>query len=75
MLATIHQPSSDMYINFDRLILMCDGHIVYQGSPVEMPTHLGNAGIQFKKYCNPADIAMRELSINYPKKEKDEQLI
>jgi ABC-type multidrug transport system ATPase subunit len=27
--ATIHQPSSQAFAFFDRLILMCDGHIVY----------------------------------------------
>ena len=29
--ATIHQPSSQAFAFFDRIILMCDGHIVYQG--------------------------------------------
>jgi len=33
VLATIHQPSSEAFIMFDKLILMCDGHIVYQGEP------------------------------------------
>ena len=29
VVATIHQPSSEAYLNFDKLILMCDGFIVY----------------------------------------------
>ena len=29
VLATIHQPSSESYINFDKLILMCEGNVVY----------------------------------------------
>ena len=33
VLATIHQPSSEAYASFDKVILMCDGHIVYQGVP------------------------------------------
>ncbi len=29
VVSTIHQPSSEAYACFDRLILMCDGYIVY----------------------------------------------
>ena len=29
VVATIHQPSSEAYMNFDKLNLMCDGFIVY----------------------------------------------
>jgi len=29
VIATIHQPGSDAFACFDRLILMCDGHIMY----------------------------------------------
>ena len=29
IISTIHSPSSDAFELFDRLILMCDGHIVY----------------------------------------------
>ena len=31
VVATIHQPSSEAFFYFDRLVLMCDGNIVYQG--------------------------------------------
>lgn len=31
VISTIHQPSSESFHLFDRLILMSDGHIVYQG--------------------------------------------
>ncbi len=29
VVSTIHQPSSDIYNRFDKLILLCDGHIIY----------------------------------------------
>jgi ABC-type multidrug transport system ATPase subunit len=29
IISTIHQPSSQAFMYFDRLLLMCDGHIVY----------------------------------------------
>lgn len=31
VVSTIHQPGSDAFRIFDKLILMCDGNIVYQG--------------------------------------------
>jgi len=51
---------------------MCDGNIVYQGPPQEVPNYFSRLGIKFRPFCNPADIVMKELSVNYPKLEKDE---
>ena len=31
VISTIHSPGSDSFLHFDRLILMSDGNIVYQG--------------------------------------------
>ena len=39
VISTIHQPSSASYRLFDKVILMCDGHIVYQGAPLDVPGH------------------------------------
>ena len=67
ILSTIHQPSSKAYSLFNKVILMCDGHIVYQGPPLEVPAHFAKADISFPKFSNPADVTMKILSINYPK--------
>lgn len=60
---------------FDKLILMCDGHIVYQGEPQNVPAHFAGCGIDFPKFKNPADIAMEKLAVSYPKKAADEELV
>ena len=31
IIMTIHQPNSDIFALFDKLILIADGHILYQG--------------------------------------------
>lgn len=54
---------------------MCDGHIVFQGTPDQVPTHFTKIGIQFPHFTNPADVAMKFLSINYPKTQKDEDYV
>ena len=54
---------------------MCDGHTVYQGEPLNVPGHFNKIGIEFPHFTNPADIAMKILSISYPKEQKDEDFI
>lgn len=54
---------------------MADGHIVYQGIANQAPSYLQNLGFSFGKFSNPADIFMRVLSVNYPKKEEDEKKV
>ena len=50
---------------------MCDGNIVYQGPPHKVATHFDGM-FSFPRYANPADIAMKILSINYPKQPADD---
>jgi len=35
IISTIHQPSSESFAEFDRLLLMCDGHCVYQDDAIK----------------------------------------
>lgn len=73
VIATIHQPSSEAFSYFDRLLLMSDGNIVYQGIANQAPNYFSSIGFQFGKFSNPADIFMKVLSVNYPKRSEDEQ--
>lgn len=73
--ATIHQPSSQAFAFFDRIILMCDGNIVYQGIATESTNYFKSMGYKVRQYDNPTDVFMRILSINYPKQQEDEDKI
>lgn len=72
IIATIHQPSSAAFYYFDRLLLMADGHIVYQGIANRAPRYFDQIGYNVGKFANPADIFMRIISVNYPKMPEDE---
>ena len=72
IVSTIHSPSSDAFFFFDRLILMCDGHIVYQGDAKYSPEYFRKIDRPVPKFANPADFFMKLLSINYPKMPEDE---
>jgi ABC-type multidrug transport system ATPase subunit len=71
IIATIHQPSSQAFKFFDRLILMADGNIVYQGLAANSAGYFNKIGYPSNKFSNPADIFMKVLAISYPKKETD----
>lgn len=44
VIATIHQPSSQSFYFFDRLILMSDGFIAYQGAANTSPDYFAKIG-------------------------------
>lgn len=67
IISTIHQPSSQAFAYFDRLILMCDGHTVYQGPASESSFYFKSLGFVAHKLENPPDMFMKAASMNYPK--------
>ena len=54
---------------------MCDGNIVYQGPPLEVPAHFAKGELIFPKFTNPADYSMKILSVSYPKQPEDEVFV
>lgn len=58
---TIHQPSSDIFYMFDKIIIMKDGFIIYTGTPEESLEYMESIGHACPKYTNPADHIFRVL--------------
>ena len=50
ILATIHTPSAETFLQFDRCILLADGYTIYNGSPHLIREYFEQKGFQFKKY-------------------------
>lgn len=73
IVSTIHSPSSDAFYYFDRLILMSDGFIVYQGDAGESMDYFKGLKFQVPRFANPADFFMKVLSIKYPKQADDDK--
>ena len=65
IISTIHQPSSESFNEFDRLLLMSDGHCVYQGEAALSAQYFRDIGFELPTYSNPADTYMRILAIKY----------
>jgi len=52
---TIHQPSSSIFLSFDKLILLSEGKLMYHGSTTDVPAYFEKAGYALPELENPAD--------------------
>ena len=60
IICTIHSPSSDIFRAMDRLLLLQDGHEIYQGPIKDITKYCAlNLGCVVKKYQNPADYVIK----------------
>ena len=55
ILATIHQPSSEIFYTFDRVIVLADGFTIYNGPTLGVKGYLESLGVKLGKYTNPSD--------------------
>jgi len=55
IIATIHQPSSDIFFLFDNLMILAKGKFIYQGPTRLAVDYFGSTGYQCPEYSNPAD--------------------
>ncbi len=52
---TIHQPRSEIWALFDRLVLLSEGQSIYSGPTSASLPHFGRLGYEIPQYCNPAE--------------------
>ena len=72
IIATIHQPNSESFAMFDKLLLLVDGNTVYQGRAEDSVDYFNRIGYEVPEFWNPSDFFIKELSIPYYKSRKDE---
>jgi ABC-type multidrug transport system ATPase subunit len=63
IITTLHQPSAEIFKKFQRLILMMEGNIVYQGSAKHSRHYFRELGLDTPKFVNPVDYYMEILHI------------
>jgi len=56
---TIHQPSSSVFMSFDKLILLAEGRVMYQGPTADIPSYFDKAGYPLPLLENPADWVLK----------------
>ena len=61
VILTIHQPSSEIFFLLDRLILLAEGELVYQGSTNYCLEYFSSLGFECPEFSNPPDYFMSIL--------------
>lgn len=62
IVATIHQPSTLMFQEMDKLMLLGKGRTLFLGTAREIVPYMIGIGIQVNMHMNPADFFMLEVS-------------
>ena len=65
MIATIHQPSSQIYAKFENLMLLQEGKVIYRGKAMKAPAYFDSIGFHIDTYTNPADYYMKTFYVPY----------
>lgn len=63
MVSTIHQPNSDIFDMFDKLLLMAKGKIIYFDDANKSVDYFHSIGRVCPELTNPADFFMTIMSI------------
>lgn len=63
VISTIHQPNSDIFEMFDRLMLLARGKIIYFNEARLAVDYFASIGFQCPDLSNPADYFMTMMSI------------
>ncbi len=58
VLASVHQPRSQIFFAADRVMFLMKGTVVYCGRPEKIVSNFERLGVLFPVHQNPADILM-----------------
>ena len=75
IVCTIHQPSSQVFATFDRLLLLAEGRVAYLGPASEANYFFANTGYPCPVNYNPADHYLGVLAVAPGKEEESKQKI
>ncbi|KAA8490737.1 ABC transporter G family member 22 [Porphyridium purpureum] len=63
VITTIHQPSSQIFAEFDKLLLLSEGHVVYFGPACDAVDYFASVGYPCPMGYNPADFFLELLTL------------
>lgn len=75
IICTIHQPSSEIFDKFDRLCLLAEGRLAFQGDLKDAPAFFNSQGFPVPTNYNPADFYINTLAVVPSNKEASKLVI
>lgn len=75
IILTIHQPSSEIFCLFDKLLLMANGRIAFHGTPNEAYDFFASLDAPCPTNYNPADFYVETLAVVPGKEEESRETI
>ena len=64
VIASIHQPSSEIFNTLDRVLILAKGKTVYFGKVSKLPSYLISIGYECPRYSNVADFTLQKIAEN-----------
>lgn len=75
IILTIHQPSSEIFSMFDKLLLMANGRVAFLGTPTEANDFFASLQAPCPTNYNPADFFVERLAIVPGKEDESRETI
>lgn len=72
IVASIHQPSTNLFNKFDRLTLLSKGETVFHGLVQDAPNYFAKTGHPLAPYTNPADFYLDLINYDFDTEERKE---
>jgi ABC-type multidrug transport system ATPase subunit len=67
VVTTIHQPSEEIMRYFDNVFMLCDGHIIFDGTPDRISTTLADLNFKIESFETPIEYFMKVIDIDHIK--------
>ena len=61
VISVLHQPSNDILNLFDKIIILCDGMIIYDGLPKQIENRLLKLNFKIPKFSNPVEYMLQAI--------------